>query len=363
MGKIMKKINIHGVIGVDATSSDIIKQIEDAGDDEKVFEVHSPGGSVMEGLAIYNAIRQARGISSVKVLGLAASMGSVIAMAKGKPDVAKRSVFMMHNAQMFAMGDYKTLQKAADLSNKVSEMIAQIYAENSKKSKKAIREMMDNETYLFGEQIRNEGFAKNVYDDEKEEKEEDAVALAQLEIEDCLKKMQGYKEDFAMAAMMVNDVLKQELQPATTRDNINQEVLNMTLQELLNQNPAAKIEYDNALKDKFEAGRKEVRDIVAKASPFLNSAEYPKQISEMAVSVIKGEKSVDVLDTMVATADMFKEMNKSTKAKEENLKDTTGQNLDSELSKEYQETGIISNVADFAADVARMRENLGLEVN
>lgn len=355
----MKKINIHGVIGIDTTSSDVIKQIEDAADDDKVFEVHSPGGSVMEGLAIYNAIRQARGNSNIRVLGLAASMASIIAMAKGKPEVAKRSVFMMHNAQMYAQGDYQTLQKAADLSNKVSDMIASIYAENSKKSKKAIREMMDKETYLFGEQIKNEGFAKSVYDDEKEEKEEDALALAQMEIEECMNKMTGYKEDFAIAALLID----KEQNPANeVRDNINQEVT-MTLKEFLEQNPAAKAEYDNTLKDKFEAGKKEVRDIVAKASPFLSNSEYPKQIADMAVSVIKGEKSADVLDTMAATVDMFKEMNKSKEAGKEQPEDIQGQDLNAGLSEEYLKDGIINNEADMAAEIKKTRVNLGLEVN
>jgi ATP-dependent protease ClpP protease subunit len=362
----MKKINIHGVIGLDARSSDIIKQIEDAADEDKVFEIHSPGGSVMEGLAIYNAIRQSRGNSNMRVLGLAASMASIIAMAKGKPEVAKRSIFMIHNAQMYAQGDYQTLQKAADLSNKVSDMMASIYAENSKKSKKSIREMMDAETYMFGEQIKNEGFAKSVYDDKKEEKEEDAVAMAQLEIEECMKKMTGYKEDFAMTAQLIDAFTaedKTEQNPATNaRENNITEVLQMNLKEFLDQNPAAKKEHEDALTASFNAGKKEVHDIVAKAQPFINNAVYPKQVSEMAVAVIKGEKSADVLDTMLASADMFAEMKKSMDAKTEQGKDIPVIDPKTGLSAEYQKTGLINNATDMDAEIKAKRAELGLEV-
>jgi ATP-dependent protease ClpP protease subunit len=371
----MKKITMNGVIGVDVRSSDIIKQIEDAGTEDKVFEIHSPGGSVMEGLAIYNAIRQSQGRTTMRVLGLAASMATVIAMAKGKPEVAKRSIFMIHNAQMFAMGDYQVLQKAADLSNRVSDMLASIYAENSKKSKKSIREMMDNETYMFGENIKSEGFASSVYDDGKEEKEADAVALAQLEMEECMNKMKGFKEDFKIVAQIIDciqpptppDKPKDEQHPAINAgNNILQEESKMTLQEFIAQNPSAKIEYDKALEDKYNAGKdvgkKEVQDKVNAIAPFLKSdSPYKSGIKDLAVDVLEGKRSEDALHAAIALFDKDAEARKSLEAQNESQNQGDIQNQQDNNQPTTQD-GVIKNDADFAAEIKRSKEMLGQEV-
>jgi ATP-dependent protease ClpP protease subunit len=316
----MKKISLNGIIGLDVRSSDIIKQIEDAGSEDKVFEIHSPGGSVMEGLAIYNAIKQSEGKSTMRVLGLAASMASIIAMSKGKPEVAKRSIFMIHNAQMYAQGDYQVLQKAADLSNKISDMMASIYAENSKKSKRSIREMMDKETYMFGEQIQSEGFAKTVYDDGKTEKESDAVAMAQLEMEECNKKMCGYKEDFAMAAQLINE-LNPVMNPV---ENKSKEDIKMKLDELLKANPEAKAEYDSILESAKGEGKAELakavaivgedRKRIAKILQVAKAELQPETIAAIESDMQPGDFAIEMIANQKALGDKAAEKDSPFKA-------------------------------------------------
>jgi hypothetical protein len=154
--------------------------------------------------------------------------------------------------------------------------------------------------------------------------------------------------------------------PATdTRDNNIKEVLTMpTLKEFLAENPAAKLEYDNAIAEAKQAGKQEIRDIVTKAAPFIGNSEYPKQITEAAVAVIKGERSVDVLDTMIATADMIKELKNSNAAEGETPPDTHEDNNPSgQLSEEYVKNGVIMTEADMAAETKRMKQITGQEVN
>jgi ClpP class serine protease len=162
----------------------------------------------------------------------------------------------------------------------------------------------------------------------------------------------------------------QEQNPAAKqRDNNIKEVLTMpTLKELLAENPAAKAEYDKELADygkaQFEAGKQEIRDIVTKAAPFIGNSEYPKQITEAAVAVIKGERSVDVLDTMVSTADMIKELKNSNAATGETPEDTHEDgNPSGQLSEEYVKNGVIMTEADMAAEEKRMKRITGQEVN
>ena len=77
------------------------------------IEINSPGGSVLEGTRIYNALRKmsARGVEVTTVVnGLAASMGSVILMAGDKRRMTKGSRIMIHEASMYSWGDARTLR-------------------------------------------------------------------------------------------------------------------------------------------------------------------------------------------------------------------------------------------------------------
>ncbi|MFT2622165.1 head maturation protease, ClpP-related, partial [Escherichia coli] len=74
---------------------------------------NSPGGDMFEGLAIYNLLREHEGEVNVKVLGLAASAGSVIAMAGDTVQIARAGFLMIHNAWVVAMGNRNDLRELA----------------------------------------------------------------------------------------------------------------------------------------------------------------------------------------------------------------------------------------------------------
>ena len=99
-----------------------------------------------------------------------------------------------------------------------------------------------------------------------------------------------------------------------------------------------------------------------KIAPFLNNPEYPKNVAETAVKVIKGEKSFDVLDSMVATADMIKETIKSEKAAGETPGDTPPAPQNNQISEEYKSTGTIMNEADMIVEEKRIKQANGMEV-
>lgn len=67
--------------------------------------VNSPGGDMFEGLAIYNILREYKGHVTIKVLGLAASAASIIAMAGDEIQVARSGFLMVHNGWTIAAGN------------------------------------------------------------------------------------------------------------------------------------------------------------------------------------------------------------------------------------------------------------------
>ena len=123
----------------------------------------------------------------------------------------------------------------------------------------------------------------------------------------------------------------------------------MSLKEMLDQNPAAKIEYENALKESntagYEKGKADMIEISSKAANFASNKEYPEQIHAVAIDVMQGKKSMETLDTLVANADTIKEMLKSKSAQEEQPESGKGEQQNMEADDE----------AKFKAEIARSR--------
>src|SRR3972149_2064869 len=83
--------------------------------------INSPGGSVFDGIAIYNALSRHEGGVNVTVDSLAASIASVIAQAGGTRTMAKSSAMMIHDAWGIAVGDPATMEKMREELDQLSD--------------------------------------------------------------------------------------------------------------------------------------------------------------------------------------------------------------------------------------------------
>lgn len=128
------------------------------------MHINSPGGDIYEGLTIYNRLKQRSGTIHVVVDGLAASAASFIAMAAspGMLEMAPRSELMIHNGFTMAIGDANDLRKAADLVERKTADIADIYAERSGKPAAYWLAKMGDETWLSAKDAVAEGLADKI---------------------------------------------------------------------------------------------------------------------------------------------------------------------------------------------------------
>ena len=123
------------------------------------LRINSPGGSVVEGTAIYNALRRHEGGLTVHIDAMAASMASVIAMA-GKPVyMADNALLMIHNPWTVSMGESKDLRKEADLLDKLKVNLRNAYVRKTGINAEEIGAMMDAETWLDAVEAVALGFA------------------------------------------------------------------------------------------------------------------------------------------------------------------------------------------------------------
>ena len=123
------------------------------------LRINSPGGSVVEGTAIYNALRRHKGGLTVHIDALAASMASVIAMAGAPVYIADNALMMIHNPWTISAGDADQLRKEADLLDKLKSTLVNAYVRKTGMDQNQVAEMMDAETWLDAVEAVALGFA------------------------------------------------------------------------------------------------------------------------------------------------------------------------------------------------------------
>jgi len=131
------------------------------------IEIHSPGGSVFEGYRLHTAINEmrARGVVVTGTINsLAASMGSVIAMACDVIRMVPGGRMMIHDVQTGVRGNAADLAKAAQQCDEMSNDIAQIYADRTGHKLEYVRGKMKEETWMSAKVALAEGFIDSIYD-------------------------------------------------------------------------------------------------------------------------------------------------------------------------------------------------------
>lgn len=151
-----------GTFGLTAQS--FIEEIKSYKDTPMSLHINCVGGDVFEGMAIYNVLKKRTAKTTVYIEGIAASMGSVIALAGDEVVMAENSLFMIHNAWGGAMGEATEIRKTAALLDKISGEIADIYTKKTNLPYNRVKEMMDEETWLSADEAYSLGFIDSISD-------------------------------------------------------------------------------------------------------------------------------------------------------------------------------------------------------
>jgi ATP-dependent protease ClpP protease subunit len=164
-------ISIFDVIGEDFwtgegwTARRMAGVLRSIGKQDVVVSINSPGGDFFEGVAIYNQLREHPARVTVKVMGLAASAASLIAMAGDEIQIGRGAFLMVHNAWAQAVGNRHDMRGVADMLEPFDEAMSDIYAARTGRSKKKMAELLDAETWLNSAQAIDLGFADKITDD------------------------------------------------------------------------------------------------------------------------------------------------------------------------------------------------------
>jgi ATP-dependent Clp endopeptidase proteolytic subunit ClpP len=154
---------LYGEVGGwGASAAEFIDALSTRKEQRINLHIHSPGGSVFEGHAIFTALKSHPGGVTTWVDGIAASMASVIAMAGAPVKMAGNAFLMIHNPWSQTAGGSDELRKQADVLDKLKESLVKIYADKSGMTYEEISAAMDSETWFSAEEAVAFGLADEV---------------------------------------------------------------------------------------------------------------------------------------------------------------------------------------------------------
>ena len=299
------EVSIYDEIGFGGvTAKSFLSELKKLSGQRVHLRINSVGGSVVEGAAIYNALRRHKGGLVVHIDALAASMASVIAMAGDETLIADNALVMIHNPWGMTMGDADELRKEADILDKLKATLVNAYVRKTGMEAEQVAQMMDDETWLDATEAVALGFADAI--------EDGIEAAASITPEAARARFDTFQnsmarkttksikaEEAAPAEVVAEPVVEQPVTDAAV-DTSSEDNMNAELQakvDALQADLAAKVEADTVRAQADEVTAKELETLKAEVERLTaESASKDEEISNLiATSKSAGEQAAAIV--------------------------------------------------------------------
>lgn len=130
--------------------------------------VNSPGGSVFDGVAIYNQLKRMKAKKTVHIDGIAASIASIICMAGDVIKCAPNAMMMIHDPWGMCVGTADDMRANASTLDQIRDTLLDTYVSRTKGDKATISKMMADETWLKAEDAKAQGFVDEIEEETME---------------------------------------------------------------------------------------------------------------------------------------------------------------------------------------------------
>jgi ATP-dependent Clp protease, protease subunit len=162
------EILIYDVIGWPfIEASEFIRALAGITSGKILVRINSPGGDVFDSVAIYNALKEHKAKVTTRIEALAASAASFIAIAGKEVQAYSNAMMMIHEPYVFAAGNQFDMREVADILEKISNSMIDIYAANATPGKREIAQMMKDETWLSAKEAKEKGFIDTILESGK----------------------------------------------------------------------------------------------------------------------------------------------------------------------------------------------------
>jgi len=159
------EILIYDVIGWPfIEAGEFVRALAEMKQQKIIVRINSPGGDVFDAMAIYNALQSHKSKIVTRIESLAASAASFIALAGKERQAYANTMIMVHEPFAFALGNQFDLREIADVLEKISGNMVDVYSSGTKLGKREIRDMMKAETWMNAKDAHEKGFIDSIID-------------------------------------------------------------------------------------------------------------------------------------------------------------------------------------------------------
>ena len=185
-----------------------------AGEDIQV-EINSPGGDVFAGFEIYNMLLAHTGSVRVRVVGMAASAASLIAMAAdpGELVMCEASMLMIHNPWTSAWGNSEALREQADVLDMIRDVMCSCYMRRFAGNQEELERLLDEETWMTPARAVELGLCDAIEHAQEDGEDGGALAMAGRYAAMSRERMEDIRKRFGVA-----DQEKPEDKPMSAED-------------------------------------------------------------------------------------------------------------------------------------------------
>ncbi|MGM2833336.1 head maturation protease, ClpP-related [Bacillus cereus group sp. Bce025] len=196
----VSELTIYGDIGEswwwDSTSAtDVDNALKEAGSNNLIIHLNSPGGSAFDGIAIYNRLKSHKGKVTIHVDGWACSAASIIAMAADELIMGAGSMLMIHEASTIVWGSKTLMRKEADMLEKLEDGIIDIYMTRANIEREEVRNMVNEETWFSANESVEIGFATSTATTVEDTTDEELTQL-KAQMQTMQNELNQYKNQF-----------------------------------------------------------------------------------------------------------------------------------------------------------------------
>lgn len=128
--------------------------------------INSPGGDVFAGAAMYSALLDHPHKVTVKIMGIAASAASVVAMAGDEVLISPVGYMMIHDPWAVAVGNARDMEHEARVLREIGEGILNAYQKKTGMDEDKLKSLLAAETYMNAQSAIEMGFCDGLWEDD-----------------------------------------------------------------------------------------------------------------------------------------------------------------------------------------------------
>ncbi len=152
--------------------SEVRKEIEDIDTSKILVRISTTGGSFFAGSAIANLLKGHSAEVTTRVIGTAASAGSIIFLAGKKREMYKNTSLLIHNVRMLVYGDKKALEEALKQLIELDKSLVENYKDMFNGTEKELRELLEEDKFMTAQTAKDKGFCTKIIDKKGEDDSE-----------------------------------------------------------------------------------------------------------------------------------------------------------------------------------------------